>query len=254
MNKIKLIILDIDECITPYYLNHVDLDAMSKLQKYCLIMKENKDLPDIILNSGRQVPYGEMVVQTLGLFSSYPFIMESGCLLYYSNVRKIVVNPNISQKALDTFAEIDEIIQHLVNIGANKEVGKELCISLNPPDGIVIEGFFQRVLEDLNDFLEYLSISHSKTAVDITPKGINKSSAIGILEEKTPFMAEEMLAIGDSNSDLDVMALTGFVACPSNANENVRKMVFNKNGYISSYKETKGVVDILEQLIFNDYV
>jgi len=118
MNKIKLIVSDIDECITPFYLNRVDLKSMAKLQTYCLKMNETENLPSMVLNSGRQVPYGEMVAQSLGLFSEYPFVMESGCILYYSNIRRIVLNPNISQETLNTFAEINEIIQHLVNIGA----------------------------------------------------------------------------------------------------------------------------------------
>ena len=251
MNKIKLIVADIDECITPFYLNYIDWKSMAKLQEYCLKMHEAKDLPFMVLNSGRQVPYGEVVVQSLGLFSGYPSIMESGCMLYYSNVRKVVLNPNISQETLDTFVKVDEIVRDLVNNGANKEVGKELCISLNPPEGIDIENFFDTVALELYDFSKQLSITNSKTAVDITPKGIDKSSAISILEEKTPFDRSEMLAIGDSNSDLAVMDLTGFAACPSNANDNVKNMVLYKNGYISPYPETKGVVDILEQLIFN---
>jgi len=251
-NNIKLIVADIDECITPFYLNCIDWKSMAKLQEYCLKMHEDKDLPFMVLNSGRQVPYGEVIVQSLGLFSGYPSVMESGCMLYYSNVRKIVLNPDISQETLDTFIKIDEIVQDLLNIGANKEVGKELCISLNPPEGMDIERFFMKTLMALKDFSKQLSITHSKTAVDITPKDIDKSSAIGLLEEKTPFDRSEMLSIGDSNSDLVVMDLTGFVACPSNANENVKKMVLSKNGYISPYIETKGVVDILEQLIFNN--
>lgn len=252
MNKIKLIILDIDECVTPYYLDHIDLESMAKLQKYCLKMHKDKNLPLVVLNSGRQVPYGELVVQSLGIFSDCPSVMESGCILYYSNVRRTVLNPNISEKTIKVFQKINPIIQGLVNNGANKEIGKELCISLNPPENVEIESFFGEVSSELHNFSKWLSITHSKTAVDITPRGINKGSAIEIFEEKTSFSREEMLAIGDSNSDLDVMDYTGFAACPSNANENVKRMVFLKGGHVSPYPETKGVVDILETLIFNE--
>lgn len=251
MSKIKLIILDIDECVTPYYLNSVDLLSMMKLQEYCLKMHETKDLPLVVLNSGRQVPYGELVVQSLGIFSDCPSVMESGCILYYSNTRKTVINPDISKQTIEIFKTINPIIQKLVDSGVNKEIGKELCISLNPREGSNIEDLFKEVLFSLENFSKLLTITHSKTAIDITPKGINKGSAIKIFEEKTNFDRSEMLAIGDSNSDLDIMDFTGFAACPSNANDNIKRIVALKNGYISPYSETKGVVDILEQLIFN---
>lgn len=249
-NNIKLVVADIDECITPFWQNHIDLVSMMKLQKYCLELHNSSNLPKVVLNSGRQVPYAEMVVQILGIFSDYPSVLESGSMLYYPKTRKVIVNPNISKEIINTFFEIKPIVQYWIDNGVNKEVGKELCVSLNPPEKQTIKYFFQKINKELIYFEEWVSITHSKTAVDITPKGMNKSSAVDILEKETSFKREEMLAIGDSESDLDIMKLVGFVACPSNANENVKRLVLEKNGYISSFSETKGVVDIFENLIF----
>jgi HAD superfamily hydrolase (TIGR01484 family) len=249
MNKIKLIVADIDECITPFWKNHIDLVSMAKLQEYCLKLHSDVGLPKVVLNSGRQVPYAEMVVQMLGIFSDYPSVLESGVMLYYPKTRKVIINPNISAEVIDGFVKIHPIISNLVKQGANREVGKEVCDSLNPPVGQNIEEFFKKVHGELSYFWEWTSITHSKTAVDITPKGMNKGSAVNILEKETPFKREEMLAIGDSESDLDIMKLVGFVACPANANENVKRLVLKKGGYISSFSETKGVVDIFENLI-----
>ena len=247
--KIKLVVADIDECITPFWQNHIDLVSMEKLQEYCLKLHNVANLPKVVLNSGRQVPYAEMVVQMLGIFSDYPSILESGSMLYYPNTRKVIVNPNISEEIIDIFRKIGPRIQTLIDIGANREVGKELCVSLNPPFGINIEDFFQEVCSILSPFIGYISITYSKTAVDITPEGMNKGSSVDILEKETPFNREEMLAIGDSESDLSIMSLVGFTACPSNANENVKKLISEKGGYISPFPETKGVVDIFEKLI-----
>jgi len=249
MNKIKLIVADIDECITPFWKDYIDLISMAKLQEYCLKLHNDENLPKVVLNSGRQVPYAEMVVQMLGIFSDYPSVLESGSMLYYPKERKVIVNPNISEEIIDVFNKIEPRVNCLISIGANREVGKELCISLNPPPERNIDNFFQEVCSYLSHYLGFISITHSKTAIDITPKGINKNSAINILEKNTPFKREEMLSIGDSESDLSVMNLTGFVACPVNANENVKKLVLEKNGYISSFSETKGIVDIFENLI-----
>ena len=244
--KIKLILLDIDECITPFWQNHIDLVSMAKLQEYCL---DVQDVAHIVLNSGRQVPYAEMVVQMLGIFSDYPSILESGSMLYYPKTRKVIVNPHISEEIINAFKKIESVIQELIAKGANREVGKELCVSLNPPINQDIEEFFKEVYSELSYFREWVSITHSKTAVDITPIGMNKGSAVDILEKTSPFKKEEMLSIGDSESDLSVMKLTGFVTCPFNANGNVKKLVLEKGGYISPFSETKGVVDIFENLI-----
>ena len=248
-NKIKLILADIDECITPFWQNHIDLESMAKLQEYCLKLTNLSNSPQIILNSGRQVPYAEMAVQMLGIFSDYPSILESGCLLYYPKTRKVIINPDITEDTKDALIRMETKIDYLIAEGINKEVGKELCISLNPPLGKNIELFFQNVCNLFANFDKWISITHSKTAVDITPIGMNKGSAVDILEKTSPFKREEMLAIGDSESDLSVMELVGFAACPANACSNVKKLVSKKGGYISPFFETKGVVDIFENLI-----
>lgn len=250
MKDIKLIVSDIDECITPFYLSPVDWQATGKLQELCQSMCQNDDLPFIIFSSGRQVPYAEMVVQNLGAFSDYPSFLEAGAIIYYPKTRKTIFNPEISEETLNAFVKIDPLVRHLIKKGANKEAGKELCISLNPPFQQSIEDFYQEVLKEIGSFGEWLSMFHSKTAVDITPRGIDKGSAIRVLEQMTPFNREQMLSIGDTAGDLPMMRLTRFVACPDNAVSSVKELVREKGGYISSYPETKGIVDILEKLIF----
>ena len=50
-----------------------------------------------------------------------------------------------------------------------------------------------------------------------------------------------MLGVGDSDSDLPFLALTGYNAAPANANQAVKQAV----QYVSPYPTVEGVRDIL---------
>ena len=68
----------------------------------------------------------------------------------------------------------------MVDIGGIREPGKEICISLNPPNQMSIEDLNKEAKRKLKRYLEFLEITHSSSAVDITPKGINKASGQSI--------------------------------------------------------------------------
>ena len=57
------------------------------------------------------------------------------------------------------------------------------------------------------------------------------------------FPLDDMLAIGDSDVDLSMMALTGRAASPANAQDEVK----DRSDYVSPYPTSRGVLDILQR-------
>ena len=94
-------------------------------------------------------------------------------------------------------------------------------------------------------------ITHSTTAVDITPKGINKGTGLGFATRESGVELSEILYIGDSEGDFPAMEIAGFVACPANATEKCKELMRKKGGYISLHNDVKGVLDIVK--CFTDY-
>ncbi len=110
-----------------------------------------------------------------------------------------------------------------------------------------IEDFYEKIAELLNKegFIEYLEVTHSKSAVDITLAGVNKGSALEYLSEITGIKLKNMLGVGDSKGDLSFLKKVGVPAAPSNATDVVKEVV----KYVSPYTNIKGVMDIIRTFV-----
>ena len=80
-----------------------------------------------------------------------------------------------------------------------------------------------------------------RSCLNILPDGLDKGKGLEFFASKTGYALAEMLGVGDSDSDLPFLALTGYSAAPANANQAVRQAV----QYVSPYPTVEGVRDIL---------
>jgi hydroxymethylpyrimidine pyrophosphatase-like HAD family hydrolase len=126
---------------------------------------------------------------------------------------------------------------------AKKEYGKDICISLNPPGDMTIEQLFDIAQEGLAEWLHVVEITHSQSAVDITPQGVNKASALNFLSDCIGITPTEMLGIGDSQGDLSMLRLVGMPTTPANGTRDVRAIV----RFTARRVGALGVADILRQ-------
>jgi 3-deoxy-D-manno-octulosonate 8-phosphate phosphatase (KDO 8-P phosphatase) len=71
--------------------------------------------------------------------------------------------------------------------------------------------------------------------------GIDKGAGVEWLSRETGVPLAQMAGIGDSPGDLPYLRRVGFSAAPANATDDVKRTV----QYVSPFKDSKGVVDIL---------
>lgn len=203
------------------------------------------DVP-FVLCTGRQLPYVEAALQALGVFSDIPSVAENGASLYFPKTKEVLLHPAITLEAKETLNVIRqkalEIVKH---VGGNQEYGKAFTISLTPPSQYSIKEFYQHVRERLNKFSDLVEISYSQSAVDITPRGVNKGSGLRFLVQIAKIDLNNVVGIGDSQGDLTMLREVGHSACPANADENIKSIV----EYVSSLRTTDGVIDIIRQFV-----
>jgi Cof subfamily protein (haloacid dehalogenase superfamily) len=65
--------------------------------------------------------------------------------------------------------------------------------------------------------------SSTKSNCEITPKGVNKGKGLQILGEKLGIPLEEMVAIGDSHNDVEMVSQAGLGVAMGNAEQDVKK-------------------------------
>jgi len=75
------------------------------------------------------------------------------------------------------------------------------------------------------------------------PAGIDKGQGVRWLAELVGISLDDMAGIGDSPPDLSFLRIVGRAAAPANAHPEVKAAV----GYVSPFRNGKGVVDIIRR-------
>lgn len=225
--------IDIDGCITNGKAKSSNTDALLKLS--CLVRSNYQQYG---LCTGRSAPYVEAISQIVGI--NQWCICENGAYLYHPKSDELIFHPLVTSTTISALVSLKSLFhQQQYKSICKMELGKEVCISLNPIN-MPIEELFKIIAKEVDYNLLY--INHSTTAVDITPKGVDKGSGLKMLAEMEDFSLMDVLAIGDSSGDLPFMRLAGIKACPANASDTVKSI----SDYISPYSTTEGVVDIIQ--------
>jgi len=229
-----------------------------------------------ILCSGRQEPYGEAMVQALDLYRplppaeqaairhrsgreihSWPSILENGAYFYDPVAKRPFPHPALTPTFTRELRRLRaEVLDPLMDeTGAQIEPGKEFCISINPPalgPGRAerhATGTFRPVVERAIAGWEGLvEVNHSASAIDLTPIGINKATAIRLLMAWTGLNPEEVLGIGDSSGDAEWLGVVGWSVAPANGREALPGLRYYAAGSV-----TDGLVEVLERLERHGY-
>jgi hydroxymethylpyrimidine pyrophosphatase-like HAD family hydrolase len=240
---VHIIVCDIEGCLSPAKGKRLSLLDLHELQQ----ILATQDAPLFALCTGRPQPFVEAYSQMLGLTKAS--IAENGAYLFDPIKDQIIMNPLIGEGQLLDIAHIKRSLPDLLhNFKFRVEPGKEVCISLNPvgkPEEYpeMIGGLYEQVRKGLVGQSVY--ITHSASAVDITPIGINKGSGVKFLAEYLGVDLTAMLGIGDTQGDMPFLELVGTSAAPSNATELVKQYV----NYVSNFRDAAGILDITRNYI-----
>ena len=223
------------------------------------------------LCSGRQSPYGEAVIQALDLyyplpasirkrlsdggappFLAWPSILENGAYFYDPIGKTAYPQPGITPDRLAALHRLKaEVLVPLARrTGAVVEAGKDYSISVNPPLVDLHSGerqstdAFRPIIEEIAaEFLGEIEITHSRSAIDITPRGIDKASGLRQLLEWTGLPAENVAGVGDTVADAEWLALAGWSAAPANGRAALPGLSF-----YAEREVTAGLLEIVERL------
>ncbi len=208
--------------------------------------------------SGRELPYVRGVLHLLGSPSGWS-IYESG-LGIFDVVNEIwIENPRITAEIRQVFQQ--ELATRVRRILARYPgmvrpyKGNELhvALELTPRATFSIDHFAGAVRDELRDLLNQglLVIHHSTDTVDLTTPGIDKGAGILQVQDVTGIPKEETLGIGDTNGDLPMLEIVGFVGCPANSSASCRALVESKGdkGFASPHSYARGVVDCINHFL-----
>lgn len=201
--KVRIFAVDIDGTITDNKGGRVDLDALAALRY--LVKLGHK----VIYVTGRS-SIEAYVLSVFGGTTRIAVGENGGIITSAPNEHKIIGNKQECQKAFEFLkTKITDVIEKPV-FPRITEVVLERNFDINLGKKILAENNFD------------VQLSDSMYAYHINSKGVNKAN--GFLEVMKMFSAkkEDVIAIGDSETDVPLFKLAGTSVALGNASEEVR--------------------------------
>jgi hydroxymethylpyrimidine pyrophosphatase-like HAD family hydrolase len=250
-----LIATDIEGCVTPHNRTELDLDEIQRLREYCQYAKKHTEYPSIVFFTGRSQGYVEALAQMLDMFErpgNLPFVIENGSALYDVDAKR--TTPLIDEDQRKLIADVRVFLMrelqdctfepkaYMITVNPRKETVPDLRVRIN---GLLSEKGYRNKLE----------VVSTASAVDITIKDISKLSGLKKALESASRGAvsiglEEVLAMGDSDSDLTVLEAAGTACCPAeHVSDAVRKAVEKKGpkGHVIPLPNIQFVIRAIER-------
>lgn len=224
---IKLFVTDIDGCLGMPYLPY-DLEGMAALRRYAEEAgppSEASSGPSLSICSGRPYPYVEALTQALGLTT--PVLFESGGGLFDPVASRTTWSPQLTD---EVEAKL-ETVRHwfatecvpgtalMIDHAKRTQAG---VITPNPEEIVALRPEVERFVEDRVPGLHVFTTDNS---VDVVPPGITKRHGIEWLADRLDLDLSEMAYIGDTDGDLEALAVVGRSFAPANAHGMVTEQV-----------------------------
>ena len=137
-----------------------------------------------------------------------------------------------------------EFYQQIHFLSDFQELDKEAVIKMS----IVVDeeqtsSVTQRINQDFAGRLNAVTSGYG--AIDLLPRGIHKGWGLRSLMERWKIDADQIMAFGDSENDLEMLELAGYSFAMENGEEKVKRMA----KYIAPSNSEAGVLQVLEQYL-----
>ncbi|KKF42085.1 Cof-type HAD-IIB family hydrolase [Streptococcus uberis] len=105
----------------------------------------------------------------------------------------------------------------------------------------------EEIIDMLNQTLsdQVIAVATGHGNVDVMRKGINKGSAMRFLLDRWGLEANQLMAFGDSDNDLEMLALTEHSYAMMNANDKVKKQAT----FLTSSNDENGVLVAINKML-----
>ncbi|HEY3315189.1 MAG TPA: HAD-IIB family hydrolase [Bacillota bacterium] len=237
------VLSDIDGCLYDFT-QPPDLGAYAWLRS----ARARAGSPSFSLVTGRSVEFVKVFAVILGLRES-PHLCELGSLVVEGVGSRVLVHPRIEEYGVtrlrrDRVNLLEAIAERIgpVEIEPSRDFtlsliavgGHPACDSRDQVEGVVREAHPEARVFTVGEVL------------DIALVPVSKADGLDFLRATYPgFDPSSILAIGDSENDLDLFAAAGWRGAPANATDAVKAAA----DYVSPHPGLAGVQDILRTMM-----
>ncbi|WP_367986266.1 Cof-type HAD-IIB family hydrolase [Streptococcus sp. ZY1909104] len=233
----------------------------------------------VVLCTGRPLVGVKPFVEQLGFDQEDEYIIvNNGCSTHLTKDWSLIDWEELTQTDLDyldTFTNTDEVQLTLfdedhffvVAQKANETVVHDASLVGMTPISINLEEaksgkhrFFEAMFVGEKEAIDafenthnpvlsqkYSTVRSQEYLLEILPNGASKASGLKKLADRLGILPEEIMAVGDANNDLEMIAFAGLGIAMGNANEQVKAIAQD----ITDSNENNGVAKAIEKYILN---
>lgn len=240
----KIIICDIDGCLSPEDPIPMDADALLEVAHYNREVKRTGVGPLLTLCSGRPLAFVEAMCRFLQN-DRIPCLGENGVWLYDPAENQYIMDPAITEEHLQIVGEAARwaVLKYGGN-GVSQQPGKNASVTLHHPDTNYLRTVCDEVTEHFASRGWPFRVSMTWSYINCDLQHISKATGIRRLFERTGLDAEEAIGIGDTMSDKAIADQVAFFACPHNAAAPLKEI----SDFVAPAAETRGILDILQMI------
>jgi hydroxymethylpyrimidine pyrophosphatase-like HAD family hydrolase len=177
---LRVILADVDGCLTAGEGQPLDLDALAACAAINRRALTDPLVPAIALCTGRPAPYVEVLLQAIGGF--LPALAEHGGLLCSPIDYRFERHPLL--------ADVDEVLlklrgaalARLVRPGAGfLQPGKDTMLTFFPSPGVTFGAALAVANEVVAPYAELFEVEYNRTCIEFRRRGVNKGSGVAWL-------------------------------------------------------------------------
>lgn len=222
--EIKAIALDVDGTITDSG-RKICLNAIK-----AIFQAENKGIPVIIV-TGNIMCATKMIAILLGTTGG--LVAENGGVIESLGEKRILGNIKECQRAYKFLRSKFKVEK----VEFSDQRVSEVAMVRNIDEKVVIDA-----LKDFN-----VEIYDTKFAIHITDPSVDKGSSLEILAADMGVETDEIMAMGDSENDIQFLRVAGLKIAVNNADEKLKAVA----DYITDKSYGDGVAEAIEKFILS---
>ncbi len=223
--ELKAIALDVDGTITDNS-RKICINAIKAINQ-----AEKNGIPVIIV-TGNILCATKMLAIMLGTTGG--LVSENGGVIEYQREKKVLGNIEECQKAYEYLKTKHPIKK----VEFSDQRISEVAIERN-----IKEETVKDVLKDFN-----VEIYDTKFAIHLTDPSVDKGSSLEMLVKCMDVKTEDIMAIGDSENDIEFLRVAGLKVAVNNADEELKATA----DYVTHKPHGDGVAEAVSKFILNN--
>ncbi len=243
-HRIRLIVADVDGCLSKGSQNPIPLVLVRKLIETNEQSKTDPNVPAVTFCTGRPQPYVECLIQVTHGYM--PALCEAGSVFFDPVTHEVALHPGFGTDERKTVARLHEILEReMLGPQIVPEPGKvtHVTLLLTPPlRPLDLQAKAESIARRFGDTFD---IEYTRSCIHYLFRHLNKGTGVEWLAAHTGIPLCGMAGVGDASPDIPFLAMVGRSCAPANAFDSVKRICT----FVSDRDDADATIEFIDRVI-----